>query len=202
MTGHLEPRDHPEQDNRVISDSRWENLLWYGHTYDNDDPVMSWTRVDENDGLPDELVRRKRDAELKNTVIDYPSRQILADKLRKAIHRCHGKWEEWERKNHVPEEDRDEVGKIKENLKKKKVILYDEKGSDYVLEQTPADTPEYANWQLDKTQNKYCKNQNPENEELIQLQKEIYVLTQFLVLPQILDKPISTKGRSIKVALA
>ena len=120
MTGHLEPRDHPEQDNRVLSDSRWENLLWYGHTYDNDDPVMSWTRVDENDGLPDELVRRKRDAEPKNTVIDHPTRQIIADKLRKTRHKCHGKWEEWERKNHVPEEDRDEVGKIKGNLKKEK----------------------------------------------------------------------------------
>lgn len=85
MTGHLEPRDHPEQERRVLSDTKWTNLLWYGHTYDTDDPIMSWVLVDEEGGPPEELVNWRRDAEFQNTVIDHPTRQVLADKLRDPI---------------------------------------------------------------------------------------------------------------------
>lgn len=64
--------------------SKYANLLWYGHTYDNDDPVTSWIRVDEKGGPSEELVNRKRDPEREITVIDHPTRQILAKKLRTA----------------------------------------------------------------------------------------------------------------------
>ncbi|KAF3404338.1 hypothetical protein DPV78_002235 [Talaromyces pinophilus] len=182
-----------------------EQSLWYGHTYDNDDPIMSWVRVDEAGHPPEDLVNRRRDAEFENTVIDHPTRQVLVNKLRDAIHVCHKAWEDYERKMrlHVAfyyNKDKDEIERIKENLKKKKVILCDEKGTDYALEQTPADTLEYAKLQLDRETDYYFKNN--EKAELVQPQKKIYVLAQFLVLPQILDKPISTKGRGITVALA
>lgn len=196
MTGHLEPRDHPEQERRVLSDTKWTNLLWYGHTYDTDDPIMSWVRVDEEGGPPEELVNWRRDAEFQNTVIDHPTRQVLADKLRDAIYKCHKAWEDYERQMRLQlpfyNRDKDEIEKIKENLRKKKFILCDERGTDYALELTPADTLEYARLQLDRLRDYYFKNN--ENADLVQLRKKAYGLTQFLVLPQILDN-ISTKGR-------
>lgn len=53
--------------------------------------------------------------------------------------------------------DKDEIEKIKENLRKKKFILCDERGTDYALEQTPADTLEYARLQLDRLRDYYFK---------------------------------------------
>lgn len=44
---------------------------------------------EEDEGPPEALVRRKRDPEFKNTVIDRPTPRVLADKLRKATHRCY-----------------------------------------------------------------------------------------------------------------
>jgi len=83
---------------------------------------MRWIRIDEEGCPPEELVKWKRDPELKNTVIDHPTRQILADKLRDAIRKCHKTWEDNERQIRLQlpfyNKDKDEIQKIKETLKK------------------------------------------------------------------------------------
>jgi hypothetical protein len=81
----------------VLSDQKWTDLLWYGHTYDIDDPIMSCVRVDEEGGSPKELMNRKCNPDFHYTMIDHPTRQVLADKLCKAIHKCHEAWEDYER---------------------------------------------------------------------------------------------------------
>ena len=93
----------------------------------------------------------------------------------------------------------EKLDEIKINLKKKKVILCDDKGTDYPLEQTPGDVLEYAREQLDiaRKMSEYYG-----EDSLFLKQKKVYVLSKYLTIPQILDKSLSTKGRGITIALA
>ncbi|EED14816.1 hypothetical protein TSTA_042880 [Talaromyces stipitatus ATCC 10500] len=199
MTGHLEPRDHPETSCRVISEPKWTNLLWYGHTFEEDDPIMSWPRIDEQGGPPEDLVEEKYHFALCNIVMDDARRKLLAKKLRESIHQCHQAWEQVENENKLRGVEADEVKKIKENLRKKKVILCDERGTDYVLEQTPEDTLDYAKSQRQQADS---FGERYKQRDLVGHHKRIYALTRLLTLPKILNKNLSTRSRGINVALA
>ncbi|EED23386.1 hypothetical protein TSTA_068130 [Talaromyces stipitatus ATCC 10500] len=172
MTGHLEPRDHPEPGCRVISEQKWTNLLWYGHTFEEDDPTMSWPRINEQGGPPEDLVDGKLDAALHNTVMDDARRKVLADKLRGCIRECHNAWEEVEKEIGLFDYgDAAEIDMIKENLRKKKVILCDDRKTDFALEQTPQDTCDYAHSQLDQAEKYKGKFRRG---DLVKMHKEVY----------------------------